>query len=165
MRPTRVSLLLALVAAAVVVGWSIGRSVDAITGSLPVTPRITPALLAFLAVVLLVSARVVRGWVLERRYDRRMNALRVTRLLALAQAAAVTGALVAGGYAGVVLLYVQVQPAALGRERVVVAGLTALAGVAVSVSGLVLERACRVPPGEDEDPSSTPDGGGVRPAG
>ena len=81
MRPTRVSLLLALVAAAVVVGWSIGRSVDAITGSLPVTPRITPALLAFLAVVLLVSARVVRGWVLERRYDRRMNALRVTRLL------------------------------------------------------------------------------------
>ena len=67
MRPTRVSLLLALVAAAVVVGWSIGRSVDAVTGSLPVTPRITPALLAFLAVVLLVSARVVRGWVLERR--------------------------------------------------------------------------------------------------
>ncbi|HSK26277.1 MAG TPA: DUF3180 domain-containing protein [Jiangellales bacterium] len=165
MRPTRVSLLLALALASVAVGWSLGRIVDTVTGSLPVTPRLTPALLAFLAVVLLISARVVRGWVLERRYDRRMNALRVTRLLALAKAAALTGAVVAGGYSGVVLLYAQVQPASLGRERVVVAGLSALAGVAVSVSALFLERACRVPPGAEDEPPGPTDGGGVRPAG
>ena len=77
-----VSTLLWVALAAIPVGWSIGRVVDAVSNTLPPVP-ILPLLLAFLALLLFVGAYAVRGWVQERRYDRRLDALRIARLLAL----------------------------------------------------------------------------------
>jgi hypothetical protein len=150
-RPTRVGTLVWVALAAAPVGWSIGRIVDAVSGALPPIPWILPLLLAFLAVLLLVGARTVRGWIEERRYDRRMDALRAARLLALGRAAAVFGALVAGAYVGLGVLALDSLAVPAGRNRVVLSALVAVAGVVVSIAGIRLERACMVPPEDDEN--------------
>jgi hypothetical protein len=110
--------------------------------------------LAFLAVVLFVGARTVRGWIEERRYDGRMDALRAARLLALAKAAAVFGAAVAGAYLGLGVLALDSLAVPAGRNRVVLSGLVAVVAIVVVVAGIRLERACQVPPG-DEDSADT----------
>ena len=159
MRPTRVSTLLWVALAAVPVGWSISRVVDAVSGTLPPVPWILPLLLVFLAVLLFLGAYAVRGWVQERRYDRRLDVLRIARLLALAKAAAVFGALVVGGYLGLEVLALGSLSVPAGRNRSVLAGLVVIAGVVVVVAALRLERACLVPPDEDAEDSD-----GARPA-
>ncbi len=72
----------------------------------------------------------------------------VNRLL-LARACAVVGALVAGAYLGYALAWAG-SDALLADQRVLRSLVTALAGAAVVVAALALERACRVPPGEPE---------------
>jgi hypothetical protein len=158
-RPTRVSTLLWVALAAIPVGWSVGRVVDAVSGTLPPIPWILPLLLVFLALLLFVGAYAVRGWVQERRYDRRLDALRVARLLALSKAAAVFGALVIGAYLGIAVLALDSLAVPAGRNRLVLAALVVLAGVVIVVAALRLERACLVPPDED-----TSDTDGARPA-
>jgi Protein of unknown function (DUF3180) len=149
-RPTRVSTLVWLALAAAPVGWSIGRVIDAASDALPPVPWILPLLLVFLAVVLFVGARTVRGWIEERRYDSRMDALRAARLLALGKAAAVFGALAAGAYVGLGVLAFDSIAVPAGRNRVVLSALVAVAAVVVSIAGLRLEKACMVPPDDDE---------------
>lgn len=151
MRPTRVGTLVWVALAAAPVGWSIGRIVDAMSNALPPVPWILPLLLVFLAVVLFVGARTVRGWIEERRYDSRMDALRAARLLALGKAAAVFGALAAGAYVGLAVLALDSLAVPAGRNRVVLSTLVAVAAVVVSIAGLRLERACMVPPDDEQD--------------
>ncbi len=129
-------------------GWTAARVWDATGHGLPRASWITAGLLAFLAALLLVAARAARGWVVERRYDRRMDPLVVSRLVALAKAAALAAAVVVGGYAGLALALWQagVEPARLLRPAAVVA-----AGGLVLVAGLLLERACHVPPRTPRD--------------
>jgi hypothetical protein len=156
-RPTRVSTLLWVALAAVPVGWSIGRIIDVVSGTLPPVPWILPLLLVFLAVLLFVGAYAVRGWVEERRYDRRLDALRIARLLALAKAAAVFGALVVGAYLGIAVLALDSLAVPAGRNRAVLGALVVVAGVLVVVAALRLERAGTVPPSdEDTDTDGVP---------
>ena len=145
--------------AAIPVGWSVGRVVDSVSGTLPPIPWILPLLLVFFAILLLVSAYAVRGWVEERRYDRRLDALRIARLSALGKAAAVFGALVIGAYLGIGVLALGSLAVPAGRNRAVLSALVIIAGVVIVVAALRLERACLVPP--DEDTSETD---GARPA-
>ncbi|MGH8774280.1 MAG: DUF3180 family protein [Jiangellaceae bacterium] len=152
MRPTRIGTLVWVALAAAPVGWSVGRIVEAVSDALPPVPWVLPLLLAFLAAVLFVGARVVRGWVEDRRYDGRMDALRAARLLALGKAAAVFGAGVAGAYVGLGVLALDLLSGSAGRDRAILCGLVAVAAVVVSVAAIRLERACQVPP-SDEDPA------------
>jgi hypothetical protein len=99
---------------------------------------------------LFVGARTVRGWIEERRYDSRMDALRAARLLALGKAAAVFGAAAAGAYVGLGVLALDSLAVPAGRNRVVLSALVAVVAVVVSIAGLRLERACMVPPDDDE---------------
>lgn len=150
MRPTRIGTLVWVGLAAAPVGWSVGKVVDQVSGTLPPVPWILPLLLVFLSALLLLGARVVRGWITERRFDRRMDALRVARLLVLSKAAAVFGALVTGAYLGIGVLALGSLSVPAGRNRALLSGLVAVAGVMVSITAIRLERACMVPP-EDED--------------
>jgi 4-hydroxybenzoate polyprenyltransferase len=158
-RPTRVSTLLWVALAAVPIGWSVGRVIDTVSGTLPPIPWILPLLLVFFAILLFVGAYAVRGWVEERRYDRRLDALRIARLLALGKAAAVFGAFVVGAYLGIGVLALGSLAVPAGRNRTVLAALVIVAGVVIVVAALRLERACLVPPDED-----TSDTDGARPA-
>ena len=154
MRPTRVGTLVWTGLAAVPVGWSVGRVVEAVSDALPPVPWILPLLLAFLAAVLFLGTRAVRGWIEERRFDGRMDALRVARMLALAKAGAVFGAAVAGAYLGLVVLALDSLSVPAGRNRVILSGLVVIAALVVSAAGIRLERACQVPPGDEDSADS-----------
>ena len=152
MRPTRVRTLLVAAAVAAGVGFVVAQSLDAFsTAGLPRLSWITVLLLAALVAFLLLAARAVRSFVGGRRHDARLDALSVARLVAVAKAGALLGALVCGGYAGFGAYALQLLDSSPGQRRVVVAAVTALLGVAVSASALVLERACQVPPDDPDD--------------
>jgi hypothetical protein len=88
-------------------------------------------------------------WVVHR--ERRLidPHLGVTFLL-FAKASSIVGALVAGGYAGFALHFVGRMEAELPRERVIRSIVAAVTGVAIVISALLLERACRIPKKDDE---------------
>jgi hypothetical protein len=78
-----------------------------------------------------------------------MDPRRAVNLLLLAKAAALAGAVFAGGYLGFALHFVDSMDVDLPRERVIRAVSAAVASGALVISGLLLERACRVPRDED----------------
>ncbi len=155
MHATRIGTLLGAALAAVPAGWLFGRLVQAWTGAVPAVPWILPLLLVFMAVLLLFGARVARGWVEERRYDNRVDALLVARLAALAKAAAVFGAVVAGGYVGIGLLALNQLTFAVAQGRVVLAAAVTVTGAGVAAAALRLERSCQVPPDDTEGPEES----------
>ena len=69
--------------------------------------------------------------------------------LVLARACAYVGCLVAGGYVGYAISWLGDGSRARRPTRLPI-GRGGLAGLLVVVAGLLLERACRVPPEDDE---------------
>lgn len=166
MGPTRIRVLVVVAVVGVVAGYLLARVLDGFTSTgLPQMSPVTPALFVLLAAGLLVAARVVNGWVKERRYDRRMDALTVARLLALAKAAAVFGAFALGGYAGFGMVALDLMDSDAGQRRVLLVAATCVGALATTVAALRLERACRVPPTDDERglPPQPWDDGATRP--
>jgi hypothetical protein len=86
----------------------------------------------------------------------RMEPQRAVAFLVLGKASALAGAAVAGGYLGFALLFLTRIDAATPRDRVIRSAVAVVAGVALAVAGLRLERACKVP-GADDDDEPTPD--------
>lgn len=140
------------------IGWLIARAVRSSGSGLPPIPVVLPILLVALAGAAIIAARLVRGWVDERKHERQLDALKVARLVVMAKAGAIFGAFVAGIYAGIVLVAFDILDVPLGRNRAIVGGFVVLAAIAVSVSALVLERACEAPPPpHDDEPPAAPD--------
>jgi len=158
-RPTRpVTLLVAGVAGAVV-GFSIGGLSDRLGYGLPRVSWVSIGLLLFLAAILLVAARRVRSWVSGDRPPGPGDALTMGRLVALAKAGSVFGAVMAGGYLGLALVGLSRVSTSYGREHVLWAAGGALAAVVVLGAAVVLERSCRLPsdgPGSAPEPSPDP---------
>lgn len=108
------------------------------------------------AVTLLFAALVVAGFAwstwqsLHKRHER-MTSDHGIKMLSLAKASALVGALVAGGYLGYALAFVGELDTPLGKERALQAGLAGLAAIGVMVAGLLLERALQVPGGPEDD--------------
>ncbi len=92
--------------------------------------------------------RVVRG-----RSRRPVNPLRAVRVLILARAAALTGALVAGWYIGVVLSRAPDLDAASVQHQALRAGAVALAGFVLSGVGLWVQAMCRLDPPDAPKPN------------
>lgn len=151
MHTTRVATLFGVALAAAPAGWLFGRLVQALTGTVPEVPWVLPVLLVFMAILLLFGARVARGWIEERRYDNRVDALLVARFAALAKAAALFGAVVAGGYVGIGLLALNQLAFSVAQGRAVLAAVVTVTGAGVAAAALRLERSCQVPPDESED--------------
>ncbi len=89
-------------------------------------------------------------------HKQRMDPSRAVAFLVLGKASALAGAVVSGGYLTFALMFVTRIDADAPRERVIRAGIAVVAGVALSVAGLLLERACKVP-GADNDDEETPE--------
>jgi hypothetical protein len=108
------------------------------------------------ALTLLLAAIVLGGFAwntwqsLHKRHERMTSDYGI-RMLALAKASALVGALVAGGYFGYALAFADSFDTPLGKERVIHASLAGVAGLLVMIAGLLLERALQVPGGEDDD--------------
>lgn len=104
---------------------------------------------AVLVVAVLVLGWPVRRWVQGRR-DRALDPLRAARAAVLAKAAVYGGALLTGWYLAQALVTIPAGPGPR-RSRLIMAGLAALAALALVVSGFVVQRWCRVPPGDDQE--------------
>lgn len=108
------------------------------------------------SVSLLFAAGVLGGfawntWQSLHKRRERMTSDHGIKMLALAKASALVGALVAGGYLGYALAFADAFETSFGKERVIHAGLASVAGLLVMIAGLLLERALRIPEDEDED--------------
>ena len=141
MTPTRPSTLLTLAAVAGVLGLLLGTTAY---GSLPPLPVYAPVSLVMLGVFELGLARAVRARLRGPVRGRQMHPLQVARAAALAQASSACGALVLGGYGGLLAHVVRLDAEQAKADAVVCA--VAVAGAALLVvAALVLERACRTP--------------------
>lgn len=124
-----------------VVGWLLHPLAVRVTGSAPVVTWLQGAALLFVALVLGVIARATHRS-LQVEHERMEPHLAVNRLV-LGRACALAGALVAGGYAGYAVSWLG-DASEMADERLATALLAAAGGVAVLISSLLLERACRV---------------------
>ena len=132
-----------------VLGWVLAPVLGALRGVVPSVPWSAVLALAFIALLLLGTAWVTYRMIHTRL--QRMDPQRAVNLLVLAKASALAGAVVAGGYVGFGVHYLDSLDIALPRERVVRSGLAAAAAVLVCAGGLLLERALRVPRGPDDE--------------
>ncbi len=159
-RTTRPALLVVLVLLGGALGWS-GVAVLEATGFTVVrAPWSAAGGLAFFAALLLLGAWYMYDRV--HRKSRPVDGLTAVRLLALAKASALVGALVAGFYVGFAVRFLpDYGTSSDERERVIRAAITAGAALVVVLGALLLERACKVP----KDPNETEDAESTRPSG
>lgn len=154
---SRVVLLIAL--ATLVLGY-LGQRWWAIRGGGIVAPSpMSILLLAFMGGGVFASGLPIRRWQRDRTRPP-VNPIRALRTLVLAQACAITGALVTGWYLAQALVLAPDVDAASVRHRALIAGIVAVAGIGLSVIGLWVQSVCRVDPpdADNADPDdSLPD--------
>lgn len=145
MTPTRTPTLLGLVAALAVLSYLLAETAYAALPALPLLAAFTVGVLAAaeLAMATVVRERVRGG----RRGGRPLHPLQVARAAVLAKASSTGGALLLGGYAGLLAwtLPRRDELVSVGRDATV-AGVSAVVSLALVVAALLLERACRTPP-------------------
>lgn len=152
MTPTRPLVLLLISLAATGVSWSGLDLWDSRGGLGPPLPW-TAALgnLALCAAVI-AAGLPVRRWV-AGRWGRPLDPLLAARTVVLAKAAAYGGAVLAGWYAGQgMVLFPELVGAR--RTRLIVAAVCSLTAIMLAGCGLLVQRWCRVPPSDDDDPGS-----------
>lgn len=154
--PTRISVLAVLFTVGAVLGWALVPIAERLSNVAPRVQWTSVAALVAIAVILAVLA--YSTYRTMHREGRLIEARRAVNLLLLAKASALAGALVAGGYVGFALQFVDELDVALPRERVIRSVSAAVAAVLIVVAGLLLERACRVPRIEDDDDLFPSDG-------
>ncbi len=145
---TRVSVLLLLaggIAALAYLGleWRL-----ALGGTTPPPPRLATVLTGLLAIGTLAVAWPIRRWNAGQR-DRAINPLRAARTVALAKAAAYTGAALTGLWAGFVLQALPRVQLQAQFEQASQAAVAAAVSAGLAIAGLVAERWCRIPPDGD----------------
>lgn len=141
LRPTSPAWLTAVAVVGLVGGWLVRPTLVALDGSARAVSWSQPVTLGVVAVIVAVAA-----WTTWRQLQQRrawLEPQKAVNRLALARASAYVGALVAGGYAGYAVSWLGLSSELVG-EQALRAALAAVAGVAMVIGGLVLERACRV---------------------
>lgn len=155
LRPTRPGSLAALVVLFALIGYGLAETAYGTVANLPLYAPVT---LVLLAVTELVMAKVVRDRVMHRRDRagrppaRPLHPLQVARAAVLAKASSTAGAVVLGGYSGLLAWTLpRRDELTVAASDALVSGLSALAALALVIAALVLEWACRRPPGADVD--------------
>ena len=138
-----------LLAITAVVGGVLGYALAVLseqTSSTSSAPRVQWTAVVALAAVA-VSNLILAWWTYRvlHRERRQMEPQLAVAFLMFGKASALVGAFVAGGYTGFGLHFIGQLDVDLPRERVIRSAVAAVTGVAIVISGLLLERACRVP--------------------
>lgn len=130
-------------------GWLIVVIAGALDVVPPYVPWTAPGALAVIAA--LVGAL---AWSTHQRIQVRHERIEPERgvaFLVLGKASALAGALVAGGYLSFAMLFLGRWDAEGPRERVIRSLVAVVVAAGLCIAGLLLERACKVPGGDDED--------------
>ncbi|GAA2295515.1 DUF3180 domain-containing protein [Streptomyces caniferus] len=149
MKQLHIKVLVGLFLAAGVLAWGGARLWDSL-GTLPSVPVAAPVVLALIAAVLAATAFSFRARLRaqrERRPDARgVDPLVAARAVVFGQASALVASLAAGLYGGVgVFLLTTGLDVAPRRDQTIYAGLSVVAGAAVVVAAIFLERVCKLP--------------------
>ena len=131
-----------------VAGWLFHSVLDRGTGVPPTVSWAQPLTLLLVAAILWATAWSTRRTVQQR--TSRLSPHQFVNRLALARACAYVGALVAGFYFGYAVSWIGVETSDLAGQRVFRSACAGVAGILVVVGGVLLERACRVPQGDDQ---------------
>ncbi|GAB3761849.1 putative membrane protein [Nocardioides ginsengisegetis] len=146
LRPTSGGVLVGWAIVGLVGGWLLHGYAERYMAAAPVVTWAQPLALLLVAAILGTTA-----WLTYRSihvHHQRPEAHRMVNRLVLARACALVGALMAGGYAGYALSWLGVQ-GDLASQRAWRSAAAAAAGVAIAITAVLLERACRV--GSDGD--------------
>jgi len=152
-RELRIRVRVGVFVVAGILSWAGARLWNSI-GTLPSVPLAAPIVLALIAVVLLATALSLRGRFKAQR-ERRPEAkgvdpLMAARAVVFGQASALVAALVAGMYGGTGVFLLELLDIPARRDQAIYAGFSVVAGIAVIVAAIFLERVCRLPE-DDED--------------
>jgi hypothetical protein len=129
-------------------GWLVVVVSNALDMNPPMVPWTSPIALVLITALVGVLAYTTHQRIQVRR--ERVEPERAVAFLVLGKASALAGAVVAGGYLAYALLFVSRLDAEAPRERVIRSAVAVVAGIALGVAGLLLERSCKVP-GTDDD--------------
>jgi hypothetical protein len=154
----RIRVLAGVFVVAGILSWAGARLWNSI-GTLPSVPLAAPVVLALIAVVLLATALSLRARFKAQR-ERRPGAkgvdpLMAARAVVFGQASALVAALVAGMYGGTGIFLLELLDIPARRDQAFYAGFSVLAGIGVIAAALFLERVCRLPEDDDENPPGT----------
>lgn len=130
-------------------GWLVVVVTNALDLVPPQVPWTTPVVLLLITALVGGLAYTTHQQLQVRR--QRMPPERAVAFLVLGKASALAGAVVAGGYFAYALLFLARFDAEAPRERVIRSAVAVVAGITLTVAGLRLERACKVPGSDDED--------------
>jgi hypothetical protein len=130
-------------------GWLVVVVSNALDMNPPLVPWTSPIALVLITALVGVLAYTTHQRIQVRR--ERVEPERAVAFLVLGKASALAGAVVAGGYLAYALLFVSRLDAEAPRERVIRSAVAVVAGIALGVAGLLLERSCKVPGTDDED--------------
>ncbi|MGO4383663.1 DUF3180 domain-containing protein [Specibacter sp. RAF43] len=135
-----------------VAGWVATELTGRASLALPVLPLSSLSTMGLIVVVAWILGLKVRRWRNGNR-DKHLDPLLAARTLVLAQACAYAGAVLLGWHAGILLnqlptLSLRTDLGIVGQIAAVMGG-----GVAMIVTGLIVERFCKLPP---EDTDATP---------
>lgn len=147
LRPTSAGALTLWGVVGLVGGWLLHPLAERTRDTAPIVTWAQPLALVLVAAIL--GATAFLTWRTIHVHHQRLEPQQAVNRLVLARACALVGALVAGGYLGYALSWVGVETE-LGTQRVWRSVLAGLAGIAIVVTSLLLERACRVTTDEDE---------------
>jgi hypothetical protein len=148
-KPTRLSVVAVTLIVAAAGTWAVVRFLYT---SLPLLPWTMVPSLLLLTLGELYAAQVTRARIQRRPGTKAIDPLVAARLAALAKASAHAAGGLAGVFAGMAIYLASSLDKPTPRRDFFVSGGTALAAIALIVGALILEHACRVPKGpEDED--------------
>jgi Protein of unknown function (DUF3180) len=153
MKRTRPSTIVAVLIVAVVAGFALD-SVLAATLHPIVVPAVTLGLvlLAIAAIVISLAVPVFR--VARGRTHEPIDAYYATRVVLIAKASSLAGALFGGGFGGL-LAYMLSRGVPVAVGSLVPSVIAVVGGFVLLVAGLVAEYMCTVPPNKDDNDGKT----------
>ncbi|MGI8578566.1 MAG: DUF3180 domain-containing protein [Nocardioidaceae bacterium] len=147
-RPTRLRVLAVLFIVGALLGYGFVSLTEHLNGTAPGVEWTSVGALVAIGLVLLVLAQSTYRAL--HREGRQIDPQRAVNYLLLAKASSLVGSVMAGGYLGFGLRFVDQLDFGLPRERAIRAGCAALGSIVILVAGLLLERACRIPRVKDD---------------
>lgn len=140
LRPTSAAALTACAVTGLAIGWASHPLLDRLTGRPPLVSW--PQALALVLVAAIMGFLAWHTWQTVQVRGERLDPQQAVNRLVLARACALGGTLVGAGYLGYAVSWLG-DASAQADQWILRSGVAALAGAAVMIASLVLERACR----------------------